>query len=117
MTGCLTRPAAEQQQGPVFVITNVTSVTGEGRMVGGMGAGVPTPGQTNPAPHTPPDLVDDEYRVVADDADIDLASHVDRKVEMRGQLMTRDSDAQRVAGKATRTFMADEVRRLADTCQ
>jgi hypothetical protein len=121
--GCLTRPAPQPAGGPVYVMTQVTSGTGEARVVSAMGAGVPTApeGSRTSRPTDPPDVVDSSYRVVSDDAKIQFAKHVNHKVRMRGALMGSGAAATaRPAGSTqgtpTQTFMAEELEMLADTC-
>jgi hypothetical protein len=119
IVGCLTRPSPQPSGGPLFVVTDVTSEPGDTRMIGAMGAGVPTGRGRESArgarPTDPPDIVDAQYRVVADDADIDLAAHVNRKVRMRGTLMA-DRESTPAAGRPANTFMAGEVEKVNDTC-
>lgn len=130
IVGCLTRPSPQPAGGPLFVVTNVTAQTGEARLVGAMGAGVPTNAQQEgptARPTAPPDIVASEYRVVADDADIDLGKHVNHKVRMRGALMGRDAPASPATarnnaaqaapqGAPAGTFMAGELDMVAETC-
>lgn len=126
--GCLTRPAPQPAGGPLYVMTQVTSGTGEARVVSAMGAGVPTGPEGGRAarPTDPPDIVDSTYRVVSDDAKIDFAKHVNHKVRMRGALMGSGAAAADQAatarpsgstpGAPTHTFMAEELEMLASTC-
>jgi hypothetical protein len=129
IVGCLTRPAPQPAGGPLFVLTNVTTQTGEARVIGAMGAGVPTTTKEGPSPRPtdPPDIVQSQYRVVSDDADIDFAKHVNHKVRMRGALMgqatTPAADAASSSAAhagshagATQTFMAEDVEMVADSC-
>jgi hypothetical protein len=119
IVGCLTRPSPQPSGGPLFVISDVTSAPGETRAISAMGAGVPTGRGRESArgarPTDPPDIVDAQYRVVADDADIDLAAHVNRKVRMRGTLMA-DRESAPAAGRPANTFMAGEIEKVNDSC-
>jgi hypothetical protein len=135
LTGCLTRPSPQPAGGAVFVLTDATSQTGEARLIGAMGAGVPTTAQRGGAqarPTDPPEIVESEYRVVADDADLDLAKHVNHKVRMRGALMDQarapqagsnrsgegqaQGAGQRNDGMPQKTFIAGELESVADSC-
>jgi hypothetical protein len=117
LVGCVQQNAPQAGQPPVFTLTNVTSATGEGRAVSAAGAGVPTPGahSSTTEPSDPPDIVQGEYRILAEER-ANLPKFVNQKIEARGSLQSAPSSGAQGGNTTAPIFMATEITKLADTC-
>ncbi len=119
ITGCVERGAGDADAPPVYLLTQTSAATGEGRAVGAMGAGVPMVGAHSSAtpPSDPPDIVADEYRIMADEQ-VKLTEFVNHRVEARGRLQDAPEAGSAASGDTTgrRVFMATDIETLAETC-
>lgn len=117
LIGCVQQEAPQAGQPPVFSLTHATTATGEGRAAAAQGAGVPTPGvhSSTTEPSDPPDIVYDEYRILAEER-ADLPKFVNQKIQARGSLQSAPSPRAQGGDRTAPIFMATEITKLADTC-